>query len=101
MRLTQREIQMIKSSAREVMGEGTNVWLFGSRVDDNKRGGDIDLLIEADLPEPKARILKKSQLWAKLQLQLGEQRVDIILAETKLGKPKLIEQVARETGIRL
>jgi predicted nucleotidyltransferase len=101
MRLTQQEIQIIKSSVHEVMGEDANVWLFGSRVDNNKRGGDIDLLVEVDLPEPRVRILKKSQLWAKLQSQLGEQRIDIILAETKFGKPKLIEQVAREMGIRL
>ncbi|RKZ42061.1 MAG: nucleotidyltransferase domain-containing protein [Candidatus Parabeggiatoa sp. nov. 3] len=101
MRLTQQEIQIIKSTVREVMGEKASVWLFGSRVDDSKRGGDIDLLIETDLSEPRERLLKKSQLWAKLQLRLGEQRIDIIMAATHSEKQKLIEQVARETGNRL
>jgi len=98
MRLTQQEIQIIKSSVHDVMGENARVWLFGSRVDDSKRGGDIDLFIEADLHEPRDRVLKTAQLWVKLQLRLGEQRIDIVLATTK---PKLIEQVARKTGRRL
>ena len=101
MRLTQQEIQIIKSTVHEVMGEKASVWLFGSRVDESKRGGDIDLLVETDFAEPRERLLKKSQLWAKLQLRLGEQRIDIILAATDSDKPKLIEQVARETGKRL
>ena len=101
MRLTQQEIQIIKSSVHEVMGENATVWLFGSRVDDSKRGGDIDLFIETDLSEPRERLLKKSQLWSKLQLRLGEQRIDIVLAATPSDEPKLIEQVARKTGIPL
>ena len=98
MRLTQQEIQIIKSSVHEVMGENASVWLFGSRVDDNQRGGDIDLFVETDLSEPMDRKLKTAQLWVKLQLHLGEQRIDIVLAATKFEKPKLIEQMARETG---
>jgi predicted nucleotidyltransferase len=101
MRLTQQEIQIIKSSVHEVMGENTNVWLFGSRVDDSKRGGDIDLFIEADLYDPTERVLKTAQLWAKLQLRLGEQRIDIVLAAANFEEPMLIEQVARKTGKRL
>jgi predicted nucleotidyltransferase len=101
MRLTQQEIQIIKSSVHEVMGENATVWLFGSRVDDSQRGGDIDLFVETDLSEPTERVLKTAQLWAQLQLRLGEQRIDIVLAAAQSDKPKLIEQVARNTGIRL
>ena len=43
MRLTQRQIQAIKQVAAEVFGCNAKTYLFGSRVDDSQRGGDIDL----------------------------------------------------------
>ena len=46
-RLTADEVQAIKAAAAEAFGASAVVRLFGSRVDDTKRGGDIDLLIEA------------------------------------------------------
>jgi predicted nucleotidyltransferase len=101
MRLTLQERQIIKSSVKEIMGSQADVWLFGSRVDETKRGGDIDLLVEADLQNPLDRVRKKSQLWAKLQQQLGEQRIDIILTSIKPIEQRRIEQVAKESGVRL
>ncbi len=101
MRLTTQERQIIKSSVKEVMGSQANVWLFGSRVDDTKRGGDIDLFVEVDLQNPLDRVQKKSRLWAKLQQQLGEQRIDIILASIKSTEQRRIEQVAKESGVCL
>ena len=98
MRLNQLEQQIIKDTIHEIMGNNAIVWLFGSRVDDNQYGGDIDLLIETDLDDPMEKIQKKSLLWAKLQQKLGEQRIDIILT-TK--EPQPIEKIAKTTGVRL
>jgi hypothetical protein len=48
MRLTQEQQSAIRTAASEAFGAGATVWLFGSRVDDHKKGGDIDLVIEAE-----------------------------------------------------
>jgi len=61
----------------------------------------FDLFIEADLQNPLVRVQKKSQLWAKLQQRLGEQRIDIILAAAKVEDERRIEQVAKESGVCL
>ena len=45
MRLNSKEIQSIVRIAKEIYGEDVSVYLFGSRTDDTKRGGDIDLFI--------------------------------------------------------
>jgi len=44
MRLTPYEIESIKKAFKESFGEG-RVILFGSRVDDSQKGGDIDLYL--------------------------------------------------------
>lgn len=43
MRLTPAQVKSIKQVAAEVLGEQARLMLFGSRVDDLRRGGDIDL----------------------------------------------------------
>lgn len=48
MRLTPKEAEIIRSAARQVLGAGARVYLFGSRADDAERGGDIDLYVETD-----------------------------------------------------
>ena len=44
MRLRENEIQSIKTIFRDIFKDG-EIYLFGSRVDDSKKGGDIDLYI--------------------------------------------------------
>jgi uncharacterized protein len=45
MRLTTFEITAINQNAKNIFGDAAKVYLFGSRVDDSKKGGDIDLYV--------------------------------------------------------
>ncbi len=46
MRLSDADIAVIRALVRTRFGQDSRIWLFGSRLDDNARGGDIDLYVE-------------------------------------------------------
>jgi len=98
MRLTNLEQKSIKETFSETFKTG-KIYLFGSRTDDNKRGGDIDLYIILDYKE-SAEILfdKKIEFLGKLQNKIGEQKIDVIISK---NKQRAIEQEALRTGIEL
>ncbi len=98
MRLTDYEIEAIKKVFVEIFKNG-KVYLFGSRVDDTKRGGDIDLYF--DLPykiDTKKELDKKSQFRLKLYDLIEEQKVDIVISK---DKNRSIEKEIMKTGIML
>ena len=47
MRMTPDQIAAIHSGVSQLAGEAARVWLYGSRVHDAARGGDVDVLIKA------------------------------------------------------
>lgn len=94
MRLNVEERRVIRTTAAEVFGSDARVILFGSRVDDVRRGGDIDLFVEA--PDTSDLMAKKMRFAVQLQLRLGEQKIDIVVAT---DPTRLIEQEARRTGV--
>ena len=83
MRLTNFEINSIKQTFNKVFNNG-QIYLFGSRVDDLKRGGDIDLYIDLDLQiSTKVMIDLKSKFRVMLYDIIGEQKIDIVISKDK------------------
>lgn len=58
MRLSKNQIIKIKSIIVKNTHRNSQVYLFGSRLDNNKKGGDIDLLIKTDEPIALKTLLK-------------------------------------------
>jgi predicted nucleotidyltransferase len=85
--------------AETEFGPNTRVLLFGSRADDSARGGDIDLLVEVDHPLTN-RAAAAARFAAKLQLTLGDQRIDVLLVDPTTS-PRPIHDVARQRGVPL
>lgn len=99
MRLKPSEAIAIKEAAREVFGERVAVLLFGSRVDDAKKGGDIDLYVE--LPAEEYAYAKKARFWCALVNKLGDQKIDIVVNKIGASRHLPIHDVARINGVRL
>ena len=57
MRLHKKEIKVLKSTLATLSCDA-KLYLFGSRVDDNTRGGDIDLLIVSNKLKKDLRVLR-------------------------------------------
>lgn len=99
MRLTPEEAGIIRRQVDQVFGADARVWLFGSRADDARRGGDIDLYVEY-APRAEDEFHRLLDLNDRLQMQLGEQRIDIVAWAP--GKHRqAIHDVARATGVAL
>lgn len=101
MRLTSQQIESLKQVAAEVFGPQAQICLFGSRADDHRRGGDIDLYVSGVVLSMDAQLDAKLRFLVKAKRLLGERRIDLVFAPMP-GQPVLpIQRIARETGVPL
>lgn len=97
MRLSENEIRVIRMLASEIFGEQTIVRLFGSRVDDLKRGGDIDLFLQStDESSPRAILYKKAEFLTRLEQCIGEQKIDLIILTERNSDLPIIQSAMKE-----
>jgi len=89
MRLTENEINIIKNEIKRKVGN-CNIYIFGSRVDDNARGGDVDIYIDKNFDlKTELRVRKELKIILEEKLFLP---VDIVF---KRGN-RLIEKEAKK-----
>jgi len=90
MRISIEEIELLRKTLAELDIEA-KLYLFGSRVNDEKKGGDIDLLIvskkitKMDLRKIKREFFNK----------FGEQKIDIVLDNGEFNNP-FAEKILKE-----
>ncbi|EKD77512.1 MAG: hypothetical protein ACD_42C00313G0002 [uncultured bacterium] len=76
------------------------LYLFGSRVDPNARGGDIDLLCEMD-GDPTDLVERRSAFLIELEKRIGEQKIDFVLYQPSENFDLKVAKKAKETGVRI
>ena len=99
MRLSQYQQAAIRTAAAAVFGAGAGVWLFGSRADDGKKGGDIDLLIRPEARGSEHLFDKKIRFLVQLERQLGERKIDVVIEAPDDTRP--IVAIAHATGVQI
>lgn len=96
MRISEFEKEVIINAIRKNFNEVKKIILFGSRIDDSKRGGDIDVLL---ITSDDDVFIKKIHALIDMQLRLGEQRIDLLTANAE--DERLIVKKSKKEGLVL
>jgi predicted nucleotidyltransferase len=96
MRLTPQQVSAIIDTTQAVAGANSDVWLYGSRLDDSRRGGDVDLMVESN---PPVNLLQRARIKIALEAKLNRP-VDV-LALTAGAPASPFTQIAMAKAVRL
>ncbi|WP_069470859.1 hypothetical protein [Candidatus Marithrix sp. Canyon 246] len=97
MRLSKTQISAILK-AKEKFFADSKIYLFGSRIDDSRCGGDIDLYILSEYRIVNG-IKKKIDFLVLLKSLIGDQKIDVVLADH--SQNRAIDQIVKKEGIEL
>jgi predicted nucleotidyltransferase len=95
MRITEHEKNTIVDAVKDI-DPNAKVWLFGSRTDDNKKGGDIDIAVFSE--SVIKDVMQEIRIRRFICDRIGEQKIDIVISNT--GKEAIFRLAAAE-GIQL
>jgi len=76
MRISEHEKHVIIEAVKSA-DPNARVWLFGSRVDDNKKGGDIDIGILSS----KVDVMEEIAIRQNICDRIGEQKIDLVISK--------------------
>ena len=76
MRITEHEKNVIIDAVKSTDPDA-KVWLFGSRADDSKKGGDIDIGILS----LNVDVMEEIEIRQKMYDKIGEQKIDIVISK--------------------
>jgi predicted nucleotidyltransferase len=93
MRLKKIEKESIVNAIKNVDPDAA-VYLFGSRVDDEQSGGDIDILVCSSTIDFDGKLRIKKQIFDSLE----EQKIDLIIVDDPFEP---FAQIALEKGVKL
>lgn len=96
MRLSKHQIRLILNTVALHVGHSRKIFLFGSRLNDAARGGDVDLLLEVDHPFSR---LEQARLVAALE-QVLDLPVDIVVSQKGRSLPSFHKMI-REQAVPL
>ena len=96
MRLAAEQIACIREVVRQEAGPDARVRVFGSRLDDARRGGDVDLLVELDRAVTNPAWLA-ARISARVTRAMHGREVDVVVSAPNLAR-SAVHAVAEREG---
>lgn len=100
-RLSDFYLETIKQTFKNQFGENDRLWIFGSRIEMYKKGGDIDLYVETNESDTRRISDMETKFVTELWKKLGMQKIDIIVNSLASDFELPIYKIAREKGVLL
>ena len=100
-RLSDHDLNAILSCFQKHFLKNDRLWIFGSRTDLSKKGGDIDLYIETHAQTIEQALKMRDQFLDELEENIGEQKIDSVLNILHHPHPLNIHEVAKAEGVRV
>ncbi len=89
----------IKEAVRSVLGEEARVFIFGSRADLSKKGGDIDILVKVSRSfSEEERFNARKRIFVELCKRFGERKIDLLVVDEPRNP---VERIALEEGVEI
>ncbi len=95
MRLSPAQCESIRAIVAAQAGDSARVRLFGSRLDDTAKGGDVDLLVELAEPVSDPAPLA-ARIAGRVSRLLEGRKVDVLLMAPNLKIMPIHECASRE-----
>ena len=96
MRIEKEDIKIIKDTILKQIPDA-KIKLFGSRIDDSKKGGDIDIFVES-LQEISLRT--RLDILTEIELAGVDRKVDIVIKTPKSNRLSIYDVIEKE-GVEL
>lgn len=96
MRLNAEQIAAIRAAITSVARDAVAIRVFGSRLNDEARGGDVDLLVDLDSPVEHPALMS-ARLATRASRTIGNRKVDVVLRAPNFQETT-IHKIALEQG---
>ncbi|MBM4200093.1 MAG: nucleotidyltransferase domain-containing protein [Gammaproteobacteria bacterium] len=103
MRLSTAQQRVLKNTIRRLFGENTRVLVFGSRVDDSRRGGDFDVFVDTDIASADEIVTRKLECLMALHdtPEFEGEKIDLVIRSPLHREELPIHTVALRDGVTL
>ena len=100
-RMSTLDLMAIEVTFRQNWLTNDSLWIFGSRADLSRKGGDIDIYIETHAKTVEQAFNMKQKFIIALISKIGEQKIDTVLNMVNLSDKLPIYEVAKTEGVKI
>lgn len=99
-RLSVKDSSALEGAFRGSFLKSDKLWVFGSRADLRRKGGDLDLYVETNVSSIDEAVSRKLEFITLIKKKIGDQKIDVVLNAVNFPYKLPIYEIAKKEGVR-